>query len=226
MRAFWSTRGMQADSTIDKEKQRQQAQDDVREEMEEHRRERDEVADEDAGNEADLAPEVERLDPQSVPGLYPEFDAEEQPEEGDDSWYIDTSYAQSEAATVPLWQRRAAENLGQQTVDPDMLLKGSVLDLCCTMLREDGEVAVLDVSDRCDWTSKMVVARATSTRHMRAMGERMLKTIKERYRLTDSSRPIRVDGRESDDWVVVDMGSFIVHIMTPEAHQTYDLESL
>ncbi|KAJ2546197.1 hypothetical protein IWW35_005113 [Coemansia sp. RSA 1878] len=218
-RSFWSTQVIREES-IDKERRRQQAQDDVHEEMEEHKRERVEETGEYGG---ELAPEVERLDPQSIPGLYPEFD-DPTCENRDDSWYVDTDFANAEP--MPLWQRRANENLGNNARSPQELLEGTTLDICCSVLREDGEVSVFDVSGRCDWTAQMVVARATSTRHMRAMGERLIKTIKERSRLLETSRTICVDGRESEDWMVVDMGAFVVHIMTPEAYEMYDLEAL
>ncbi|KAJ1833230.1 hypothetical protein LPJ63_002908 [Coemansia sp. RSA 2711] len=220
-RSFRTTHHFHKDSTLDKERQRQQAQDDMSEELEEHKRDR-RLAEDGSAADTDLAPEVERLDPQSVPGLYPEFDTEEQ--EGDDSWYVDPRFAQQES--IPLWKQRAAENLGQPKDAEEILLSGSMFDLCHATLQEDAQVAVLDVRDRCEWTERMLVAQANSTRHMRAMGERLLKLIKERHRRTDRTTAIRVDGRESDDWMVVDMGAFIVHIMTPDAHRTYDLEAL
>ncbi|KAJ2805791.1 hypothetical protein H4R21_001120 [Coemansia helicoidea] len=214
-------------SSLDKERRRQQAQDDASEEATEYRRAHTEAEAEGQETE-ELAPEVERLDPHSVPGLYPEFDIEEQAgEEGDDSWYVDPAFAEREMAeAVPLWQRRAAANLGQQASDALPAMDGSMFDLCRATLQEDGEVAVLDVGDRCDWTQYMMVVKARNTRHMRAMGERLLMAIKGRNQGQGTPGATRVDGRESDDWMVVDMGRFVVHIMTPEAHETYDLESL
>ncbi|KAJ2360569.1 hypothetical protein IW150_007463 [Coemansia sp. RSA 2607] len=72
----------------------------------------------------------------------------------------------------------------------------------------------------------MVIAEAKSTRHMRSIAEGLLKAIKERNRAKGSPTGINVDGRESDDWMVVDLGSFIIHIMTSEARKAYDLEKL
>ncbi|KAJ2452423.1 hypothetical protein EV183_002938 [Coemansia sp. RSA 2336] len=187
---------------FDKERQRQQAQDDLSEEVNEYKRHDTEQSD-------DLAPETERLDPQSIPGLYPSFE---------DSWYVDPEYSQP-SEFVPLWQRQAQP---ASQVDLDL----PMFDMCCAVLKEDGQVSVYDMQEQCEWTSRMVVAEATSTRHMRAMGERLLKSIKEKDRRSDSSRTIRVDGRESDDWMAIDMGSFVVHIMTPDACKTYDLKSL
>ncbi|KAJ2800433.1 hypothetical protein H4R20_004067, partial [Coemansia guatemalensis] len=214
-----------------KERQRQQAQDDLSEEAEEFKRERDDrLTKHDSEAEADdeLAPEIERLDPQSIPGLYPEFDVEEQDDKHDDSWYVDSSYEQPAPTKdkLPLWQRRASENLGDGVSESIDVTNGSIFDLCNATLREDADVSVVDVAELCEWTSKMIVAQAKSVRHMRAMSERLLKTIKERHRRTGVSTDIRVDGRESDDWIVVDMGKFIIHIMTPEAYSTYDLEAL
>ncbi|KAJ1944518.1 hypothetical protein GGF37_002155 [Kickxella alabastrina] len=86
----------------------------------------------------------------------------------------------------------------------------------------------MDVSDRCEWTARMVIAEAKSTRHMRAMSESMLRAIKDRSRAKGMQVPamINVDGRESEDWMVVDLGSFVVHLMTAEARKTYNLEKL
>ncbi|KAJ2713673.1 hypothetical protein H4R19_002127 [Coemansia spiralis] len=224
-RALWASPCARAERGLDKERQRQQAQDDASEEATEYRRARAEAE----GHETEeLAPEVERLDPHSIPGLYPEFDIEEQSaEEGDDSWYVDPGFAEREAAeAVPLWQRRAAANLGQQAPGLPAAMDGSMFELCQATLQEDGEITVLDVGDRCDWTHHMVVAKAKNTRHMRAMGERLLMAIKARNQSQGIPVATRVDGRESEDWMVVDMGRFVVHIMTPEAHATYDLESL
>ncbi|KAI7831994.1 hypothetical protein BX661DRAFT_179620 [Kickxella alabastrina] len=197
---------------------RQQAQDDIAEELAQHQR------------QSDLAPEIERLDPHTVPGLYPEFDTlnenheEEGVEvEGDDSWYVDTTFAE------PLWKRRAASHLGRPQVNVDDFAQGSLFELCRAVLEMDTEnVVVMDVSDRCEWTARMVIAEAKSTRHMRAMSESMLRAIKDRSRAKGMQVPamINVDGRESEDWMVVDLGSFVVHLMTAEARKTYNLEKL
>ncbi|KAJ2374294.1 hypothetical protein IW150_003184, partial [Coemansia sp. RSA 2607] len=115
-----ATDWVSAERRVDREVERQQAEDDIREEVAENQRH--EI---DEGSEEQLAPEVERLDPQSIPGLYPEFEAMENEEveeaeevEGDDSWYVDTSYGTTEEhGDQPLWQRRAAANLGRPVVN-------------------------------------------------------------------------------------------------------------
>ncbi|KAJ2864449.1 hypothetical protein GGH94_002901 [Coemansia aciculifera] len=192
-----------SDSILDKEKRRQQAQDDIHEELTEHSREED---------EEDMAPINERLDPTLMPDLYPDFDTEAT--ETDDSWYVDPAFTPQ----PPLWQRRMQE----KAVPHDATL----FDLCHSVVEDSARVDVVDVADRCDWTARMIVVEAKSARHMHALAEDLLKAIKERNRMRGVELTINVDGRESDDWVVVDLGSFVVHLMTPEAHQTYDLVKL
>ncbi|KAJ2414684.1 hypothetical protein H4218_003379 [Coemansia sp. IMI 209128] len=197
------------DTILDKEKRRQQAQDDIHEEVTEHSRKVPET-----DNYDDMAPVNERLDPTLMPDLYPDFDAEAA--ESDDSWYVDPEFTPQ----VPLWQRRMREAHVEAPLD------ASLFDLCRAVLEASASVDILDVADRCDWTSRMVVAETKSARHMHALAEDLLKAIKERNRQRGVQSTINVDGRESDDWMVVDLGSFVVHLMTPEAHKTYDLVKL
>ncbi|KAJ2584183.1 hypothetical protein GGH95_000548 [Coemansia sp. RSA 1836] len=201
------------DNTLDKERRRQQAQDDVHEELTEHSRKQQQEEE-----ETDMAPINERLDPSSMPDLYPDFDTPLQPE--DDSWYVDPAFTPTQ---LPLWQRRMQENSSVLSLEG-----ASLFDLCRAVVESSGAAAVdvVDVAERCDWTERMVVVQAKSARHMHALAEDLLKAIKERNRERGLSLTINVDGRESDDWVVVDLGSFVVHLMTPEAHKTYDLVKL
>ncbi|KAJ2547824.1 hypothetical protein EV175_005066 [Coemansia sp. RSA 1933] len=235
------------EGNIERERRRQQVQDDEREDIAEHGRQSIEIDEHKDAEfaEDDVAPEIERLDPQSVPDLYPEFNVSDQHQlsaadnqehqleneevEGDDSWYVDPNFAQTEGAdqaNAPLWQRRAIENLGRSRVEVSEFADSSMFDLCCAVLKADAEIKVVDVADRCDWTSRMVIAEAKSTRHMRAMTETLFKAIKDRNRQRGAEIDTRVDGRESDDWVVIDMGSFVIHVMTSDARNQYDLEGL
>ncbi|KAJ2731914.1 hypothetical protein IW152_004204 [Coemansia sp. BCRC 34962] len=153
-----------------------------------------------------------------MPDLYPDFDAETETANTDDSWYVDSEFTPPQ---VPLWQRR------MQEANVEAPLDASLFDLCRVVVESSAaKVDVLDIADRCDWTSRMVVVETKSARHMHALAEDLLKAIKERNKQRGLQATINVDGRESDDWMVVDLGSFVVHLMTPEAHKTYDLVKL
>ncbi|KAI9151000.1 hypothetical protein H9P43_009615 [Blastocladiella emersonii ATCC 22665] len=95
-------------------------------------------------------------------------------------------------------------------------------------------VTVLDVRGRSDVADAMVVASARSTAHMRAVTEDLYRHLKSAAAASaptpadaqQAIAAIHVDGLDTDDWVVVDLGRVFVHIFTPEGRATYDLDRL
>lgn len=67
----------------------------------------------------------------------------------------------------------------------------------------------------CDY---MVLATVESHRHMRFIANTLLKENSHKRQYTENS--------EDQDWLLVDLGDIIVHIMTPQARVAIDLESL
>ena len=63
-----------------------------------------------------------------------------------------------------------------------------------------------------------VVASATSTPHLQALERHLLEKLEE-----EDLRP-RPTAGQSPRWVVLDYGEVVVHLMTPEAREYYDLE--
>lgn len=82
------------------------------------------------------------------------------------------------------------------------------------------DVAVLDVRDRTSMTDYMVIAAGNSNRHVRSLADEVVR----RARGTEGAGKPRVEGGESSDWVLVDMGDVIVHLMLPATREFYDLE--
>ncbi|TDO16589.1 MULTISPECIES: ribosome silencing factor [Halomonas] len=83
------------------------------------------------------------------------------------------------------------------------------------------DIAVLDVSRLTSVTDLMVVASATSSRHVAALAENVVQAAKEQ-----GMAPLGVEGKGGADWVLVDLGNLVVHVMLPETRQLYDLERL
>lgn len=69
-----------------------------------------------------------------------------------------------------------------------------------------------------DW---FVIATGTSSRHLRALAERVHGTLAECGR-----RPLGMEGEESDGWLLLDYGEVVVHLMSADCRARYDLESL
>jgi ribosome-associated protein len=83
------------------------------------------------------------------------------------------------------------------------------------------DVSVLDVRHLTTVTDTMVVASGRSDRHVRAIADAVVdKCKKEGY------RPIGVEGEKVGEWVLVDLGDVVVHVMLPRAREFYSLEKL
>ena len=67
----------------------------------------------------------------------------------------------------------------------------------------------------------MVIASGTSSRHIAAMSERVIEGLKQ-----INIPGIKIEGQGGDDWLLVDAGDVIIHLMSSEAREFYDLESL
>ena len=83
------------------------------------------------------------------------------------------------------------------------------------------EMVVIDVRGRSTVTDYMVVASGTSKRHVAAVAQEVLDKLK-----AQGMQPMGVEGQDVGDWVLVDVGSVIVHVMMPDARSFYDIERL
>ena len=79
----------------------------------------------------------------------------------------------------------------------------------------------IDVKNISSLTDFMVIASGTSNRHLAAMSERVLDGLKE-----NNVSGIRIEGQGGDEWLLVDAGDVIIHLMSSDAREFYDLESL
>ena len=70
-------------------------------------------------------------------------------------------------------------------------------------------------------TDFMIIASGTSNRHITAISEKVIEGL-ERNRINE----VKVEGQGDDSWVLVDAGDVIIHLMSTETREFYDLESL
>ncbi|MEC4728720.1 ribosome silencing factor [Shewanella sp. D64] len=83
------------------------------------------------------------------------------------------------------------------------------------------DVVVLDISERSNLADFMVVCSGTSKTHVRAIAENLVVEAK-RANLHING----VEGRESSEWVLVDLGDVILHVMQDKTRDYYELEKL
>lgn len=83
------------------------------------------------------------------------------------------------------------------------------------------DLVVIDVKGKSSVTDYMMIASGTSRRHVLSMADEVLQKVKEM-----GIKPMGSEGQEGGDWVLVDLGDIVVHVMMPDARSFYDLERL
>ena len=87
--------------------------------------------------------------------------------------------------------------------------------------RKGQNITVLDVRGKTTITDYMVVVTGTSERHARSLCEYVAEKVKE----LGIEHP-GFEGQEGSDWVLLDLGDVILHVMTAQAREFYQLEKL
>ncbi len=83
------------------------------------------------------------------------------------------------------------------------------------------DITRIDVRGLTTITDHMLIATANSRIHARALAERLVERMKARSRAVTG-----VEGLAAAEWVLVDLGSVVVHIMLAQMRALYDLEEL
>lgn len=83
------------------------------------------------------------------------------------------------------------------------------------------DVVTMDVTAISDVTDYMIVVSGTSNRHVKALVDQVVEAAS-----MAGLAPLGVEGRDTNEWVLVDMGDALVHVMQAETRDFYDLERL
>ena len=87
--------------------------------------------------------------------------------------------------------------------------------------RKANQIKVINVATLTEITDYMVIASGGSLRHMRSLVDQILYSAK-----GEGINVLGVEGLPHGDWILVDLGEVVVHLMKPEARAFYELERL
>jgi ribosome-associated protein len=83
------------------------------------------------------------------------------------------------------------------------------------------DITVLDVRKISDFTDYMVIATGTSNRHVQSSADKVVDALR-----AHGVRAVGMEGGNTGDWVLIDFGDVVAHVMREEIRDFYNLEKL
>ena len=88
-------------------------------------------------------------------------------------------------------------------------------------LNKAQDVVTIDLKDKSSMADYMIIASGTSSRHIQSLSEQVLDKLKD-----NGIKNLKIEGKESNEWKLVDGIDLIVHIFHPEKRKFYELEKI
>lgn len=83
------------------------------------------------------------------------------------------------------------------------------------------DVVEIDVREKASFADLLILASGTSTRHVKSIADEVV-----RFAKRHGTMPLGVEGQREAEWVLVDLGDIVVHVMLPRVREFYGLERL
>jgi len=115
--------------------------------------------------------------------------------------------------------KKTAPNKPAAAADPVDYLRKQVLAALDELKAKD--VHEIDVRGKTSIADILIIASGTSTRHVKSLADEVIKFVKKAGMM-----PLGVEGQREAEWVLVDLGDIIVHVMLPRIREFYGLERL
>jgi len=101
------------------------------------------------------------------------------------------------------------------------LPKGVVISAKASEAKKAEDIVILDLSGISSFTDFFIILNGNSARQNVAIYEAIEQELKK-----EKIRPLSIEGRENAEWILMDYGSFIVHIFSERTREYYALEKL
>ena len=83
------------------------------------------------------------------------------------------------------------------------------------------DIVSIDLKDKSSMADFMIIASGTSSRHIQSLSEQVLEKLKD-----NGLQNSKIEGKDSNDWKLVDGIDLIIHIFHPEKRKFYELEKM
>ncbi len=120
-------------------------------------------------------------------------------------------------------QREAVKIEIAETPTPFAELDPEVkLAIHCAAEKKAVDMIALDLRNIASFTEFFVIASGSNQRQVQAIADEISEQLKKQLQ----TRPVRIEGYNSAEWVLLDYGDFVFHIFNGEAREFYDLARL
>jgi ribosome-associated protein len=92
----------------------------------------------------------------------------------------------------------------------------------CAADKKATDMVVLDLRQIASFAEYFIISSGANQRQVQAISDEIEEQLKKQL----GSRPVRIEGYNSAEWLLMDYGDFIVHIFNKDAREFYDLERL
>lgn len=83
------------------------------------------------------------------------------------------------------------------------------------------DIVTIDIHNKSSLCDYMIIATGTSSRHLKALAEKLIKHLK------DQNHPqLSVEGESNSPWLLIDAGDVIVHLFQAEMRELFNLEEM
>ena len=83
------------------------------------------------------------------------------------------------------------------------------------------DIVSIDLKDKSSMADHMIIASGTSSRHIQSLSEQVLEKLK-----VNGVKESKIEGKDSNEWKLVDGIDLIIHIFHPEKRKFYELEKM
>lgn len=83
------------------------------------------------------------------------------------------------------------------------------------------DIISIDLKDKSSMADFMIIASGTSSRHIQSLSEQVLDKLKD-----NGVKESKIEGKDSNEWKLVDGIDLIIHIFHPEKRRFYELEKM
>ena len=88
-------------------------------------------------------------------------------------------------------------------------------------LNKAKDIISIDLKEKSSMADFMIIASGTSSRHIQSLSEQVLDKLKD-----NGIKESKIEGKDSNEWKLVDGIDLIVHIFHPEKRKFYELEKI